>query len=177
MSFARSFQTSQTPGSPGEVTFTDDSTGSDGAITSRRIFIQDTEGNYIVEEGTTTEYELWPLPLSTPVTLDLLDEDIAARVVVQWLNVGNTVLYDEEVFVGFSAYNDDFDYQLTQNVASNPLLMNDNKFWANKSLLQTLISSGNNAIERASDINACQQCYNAATEMRNNSQYLFNQNS
>ena len=177
MAFSADFSATQTPGSPSEITFTDSSTGSDGAIASRRIYIQQRNGDFLVEEGNSEIYTEWPLPLGTAITINVLTVDVGARVVVEYLNSGNTVLYDKTKYYGFNCFNEDEDYSLTQNVASNPLLMNDNNFWANKNLLQTLIDSGDKAIERAADLNACQQCYNAATELRINAQYAFNQNS
>jgi hypothetical protein len=173
------FSTSQTPGSPGDIIFTDTSTGSDGSVTQRRIYIQSAAGDYLVESGTSTQYEVWSgFPGTTTITLeDILEQDTAARVVVQWLDVSNNVLYDKTQYIGFTAYNEDFDYELTQNVAANPLLVDDNNFWQNKLKLRTDIESGNNAIERASDIAAAQQCYDRATYLRNNSQYLFNANA
>jgi len=173
------FSTSQTPGSPGDIIFTDTSTGSDGSVTQRRIYIQSAAGEYLVESGTTTEYEVWSgFPGTTTITLEnILEQDTAARVVVQWLDVSNNVLYDKTQYIGFTAYNEDFDYELTQNVAANPLLIDDNNFWNNKLKLRTDIESGNNAIERASDIAAAQQCYDRATYLNDNSQYLFNANA
>lgn len=177
MSFVANFSCSQTPGSPSQVTFTDTSTGSDGAIASRRVYVQINSGEYLVEDGTTTEYEVWPLPLGTAITLDLLNKDYGCRVVVQWLNSGGTILYDATNYYGFNCYNEDFDYETTQAVAANQLLMNDANFWGNKDLIRTYIDSGDNAIARAADINACQQCYDLATELKTNAQYYFNENS
>lgn len=177
MSLNPDFSATQTPGLPEEITFTDESTGSDGSISSRRIYIQQNDGEFLVEEGNSEIYSLWPLPLGTPITLSLLTIDIGARVVVEYINSGGGVLYDKTKYYGFNCFNEDEDYRLTQNVASNQLLMNDNNFWVNKNLLQTLIDSGDNAIARASDINACQQCYDMATEIRLRAQYIFNQNS
>lgn len=173
------FTAEQTPGAPGDILFTDTSTGSDVAVTQRRIYIQTDEGDYLVEDGTTTEYEVWSgFPGTTTITLeDILDKDYACRVVVQWLNVSNVVLYDKTLYYGFTCYNEDFDYELTQSVAGNPKLMSDNNWWPNKSLLRNYIDSGNNAVSRNSDISAAQQCYDLATEMRTNRQYLFNINS
>lgn len=159
--------------------FTDGSTGSDGAVTQRRIYIQIPNGTYLVESGTTTEYEVWSgFPGTTTITLsDILDKDYGCRVVVEWLDVNGTVLYNQTQYIGFTCYNEDFDYEKTQNVASNQLLMNDNNFWVNKSRFRTLIDSGNNAIERASDTSSAQECYDLATEMREDAQFYFNQNS
>lgn len=178
MALSVDFSTSQTPGSPGDINFQDDSTGTDVAVTQRRIYIQTSNGEYLVEEGVVTEYNPWTgFPGTTTITLsDILSADAGCRVVVQWLNVSNTVLYDKTKYYGFNCYNEDFDYSLTQNVAANKLLINDKNFWGNKSKLRTLIDSGDQAIARASDINACQQCYDMATELRLNAQYYFNEN-
>ena len=179
MAIVANFSALQTPGDPGTILLTDTSTGTDVAVTQRRVYIQTAAGDYLVEEGTTTEYEAWDdFPATTELTLtDILDKDYAVRMVVQWLNVGGTVLYDKTLYYGFTCYNEDFDYELTQTVAGNPLLISDNNFWGNKSTLRGYIDSGNNAITRNSDTAAAQQCYDLATNMRTNSQYFFNINS
>lgn len=179
MALTVNFSAEQTPGAPGDILFTDLSTGSDGTVTQRRIYIQTPSGTYLVESGTATEYEVWSgFPATTTITLeDILSQDYACRVVVQWLTSGGTVVYDKTLYYGFPCYNEDFDYELTQNVAANPMLMNDDDFWNNKSLLRTYIDSGNNAVERNSDITSAQQCYNLATALRLSSQYSFNENS
>lgn len=173
------FSASQTPGVPGTILLTDTSTGTDVAVTQRRVYIQTAAGDYLVEEGVTTEYSPWlDFPSTTGLTLtDILDKDYGVRIVCQWLDVSNTVLYDKTLYYGFTCYNEDFDYQLTQTVAGNPLLISDNNFWGNKSTLRGFIDSGNNAITRNSDTAAAQQCYDLATNMRTNSQYFFNINS
>ena len=173
------FSAAQTPGSPGDILLTDTSTGTDVAVTQRRVYIQTAAGDYLVEEATTTEYTPWPdFPSTTTLTLtDILSKDFGVRMVVQWLDVSNTVLYDKTLYYGFTCYNEDFDYELTQTVAGNPLLISDNNFWGNKSTLRGFIDSGDNAITRNSDIAAAQQCYDLATNMRTNSQYFFNINS
>jgi len=179
MAIVANFSALQTPGDPGTILLTDTSTGTDVAVTQRRVYIQTAAGDYLVEEGTTTEYEAWDdFPSTTELTLtDILSKDFAVRIVVQWLDVSNVVLYDKTLYYGFTCYNEDFDYELTQTVAGNPLLISDNNFWGNKSTLRGYIDSGNNAITRNSDIAAAQQCYDLATNMRTNSQYLFNINS
>lgn len=179
MALTPNFSTLQTPGVPGNIIFTDTSTGSDGAVTQRRIYIKQSNGTFVVVSGNSNQYSSWPnFPSATSIELaDILSKDIGATVVVQWLNVSNAVLYDKTEDIGFSCFNEDFDYSTTQNVAANPLLINDNNFWFNKSLLRTFIDSGDNAIKRASDTNACQQCYDLATELRTESQYFFNANS
>lgn len=170
------FSVTQPVGNPTDVTISDISSGVDSDITQRRVYISTWNGTFLVEEGTTTDYEPWALADSS-ITLDLLPYDEGVRIVVEWLDVTNVVLYDKVGYYGLVQFNEEFDYGLTQNVAANPLLINDNSFWMNKLKLRILIESGNNAIENVSDIYSAQQCYNLATELRNESQYYFNINS
>lgn len=176
MPLTPNFSTSQTWGAPESINFTDTSTGSDGAITSRRIYMQTANGDFLVEDGTSTEYEVWAYADST-ITLDVLTKDYALLITVQWLNSSNTVLYDKQYTLGFTLYNVTFDYELTQQMTGNPMLMDDNKFFQNKSDLRTNIDSGDLAIEFASDLSNSQQAYDRATELRTNGQYFFNANS
>lgn len=179
MALIPDFSITQTPGSPGSILIVDSSTGVDALVTSRRVYIQKSNGDYLVESGSTNEYITFSnFPSETSLLVEnLLDYDLAVRCVIQWLDVSESVLYDKTSYIGFTCYNEDFDYELTQSVAGNPLLMSDNNFWGNKSLLRGYIDSGNNAIERNSDIAAGQQCYDLATNLREDSQYLFNRNS
>ena len=176
MALVPNFTITQSVGSPNNLVFVDSSTGSDGTITSRRIYIRQADGTNLVVEGTTTDYEVWAYSASS-ITLDILTTDISALVTVEWLDVSNVVLYTKAVNYGFTGYNEDFDYTLTQMIASNPLNIADNDFFGFKSQLRTYIDSGDNAISRASDIYAAQLCYTKANELRTNSVYYFNINS
>ena len=121
MSFTPNFTTYQLAGSPSTIYLEDTSTGSDVAITQRRIYITDYEGNYVVPSGTTTDYVNFPLIHNT-IYIDCLTEDMALTVTVQWLDVNNVVLYDKTDLIGFTLYNETFYYSLTQGQAaiSNP---------------------------------------------------------
>jgi hypothetical protein len=173
------FTAQQTTGSPADILFTDTTTGTDVAVTQRRIYIQQADGAYVVKPGTLTQYELWgSFPGVTTITLeDILTKDIGARVVVEWLDISNVVLYNKILYFGFTSFNEDFDYSLTQLSSANPLLLNDNNFYLNRDKLRTEIDSGNNAILWFSDIYGAQRCYDRATELRINSQQYFNANS
>ena len=178
MSFSPNFSAESVSGSPSDILFTDLSTGSDVLITSRRIYVSNDIGTFLVEDGTSTEYEVWALPLSDTITLDLLTADTACKIVVQWLNVSNAVLYDYTINAeGFTEYNENFLYGQSQLMSYNPLLINDNNFWGNYSKCRTCIDAGNKAITRAADLYSAQQCYDLATEIRVAAQYLFNANS
>lgn len=176
MPLVQNFSITQVPGQPSVVTLTDTSTGSDVAITQRRVFLVKDDGTYLVPTGTTTDYILWPY-VDSFIDIDALDKDYALNITVNWLNVSNTILYTKTILGGLNGYNEDFDYLLTQMLTGNPPLMNDNVFQKNKSQLRNFIDSGDKAIERASDIFGAQQCYDAGTNLRVNSQYYFNINS
>lgn len=176
MPLTPNFSTSQTLGETSVVTVTDTSTGSDGSITQRRVYLRKADGSFLTPDDVDTEYIPWPYADST-IDIDALDKDYAFDVIVQWLDVGNNILYSKTELTGFTLYNETFDYLLTQQLAANPLLVNDNNFFKNKSDLRTEIDSGNQAIELAADILAAQLCYNRATELRLQSQYFFNANS
>lgn len=176
MPFVANFSASQTLGEESVITLTDTSTGTDGGIVSRRVYLRKSDGTFLVPEGVTTEYITWALAATTK-DIDCLTQDMALQVTVQWLNVSNVVLYDKALVYGFTLYNETFDYGLTQVLAGNQLLFNDNSFWKNKSDLRTFLDSGDQAISLASDLYNAQVCYNQATALRLSSQYFFNENS
>lgn len=177
MAIVPNFSTAQPTGEPNNIIFVDTSTGSDGAISFRRIYLRTSSGGFLVPSGTGTDYTLWPY-VSATITLDVLADDMALAITVEWCNAGGTTLYssvhDAE---GFTSYNEDFDYGLTQQMVANPINIQDDDFFKTKSELRTFIDSGDQAIERASDIVGAQQCYSAATNLRVKSQYYFNINA
>lgn len=154
------------------MTITDTSTGSDVAVTQRRVYLAKDDGTFLVPEGTATDYIEWSYA-DASIDIDALEVDSAILITVEWLNVSDAVLYALSDNVGFTSFNEDFDYQLTQMLSGNPLLINDANFFQSKSDLRTNIDSGNQAILRADDIYGAQQCYDRATNIRLLSQYYF----
>jgi len=177
MPLVPNFAVTQSLGTPNLLEFNDTSTGSDGAVVNRWIYIQQANGTYIVEgSNTTTDYTEVPYVID-PVTLDVLTRDVAVQITVEWLNSSDAVLYTKANVFRFTNFNENFDYALTQNLTANPLLINDNDFFANKSEFRTCIDSGNQAFDLVGDLFSAQQCYDRATNLRINSQYFFNINS
>lgn len=171
------FTTGQTSGEPSVITVTSVTSGTDVTITQRRVYISDDTGAFIVPENTSTEYVEWDIN-DASIDIDCLEVDMAVRMTVQWLNSSDVVVYDStQNAIGFTLYNETFDYGLTRNMAANYVLSNDNNFMTNKSKLRTYIDSGNNAIELAEDLYNAQLCYNKATELRLGRQQYFNQNA
>lgn len=122
------------------------------------------------------DYNYWSYADST-VDYDLLDKDYALKITVSWLDGDGATIYSTSGEYGLTSYNEDFDYDLTTILASNPLLINDNSFKENKSNLRLYIDSGDNAILRSSDIVSAQQCYTEATNIRLGSIYYFNESN
>ena len=169
------FSVTQIVSTPSIINIEDTSTGSNVAITKRRVYLQASDGSYLVPTGVTTEYNNWVLA-NTTVSINCLTKDYAIKIVVQWLDVNNAVINDKTVYYGFTLYGETFDYGLTQNLTANPTLSNDNNFMNNKELIRNFIDSGNNAIAFNSDTFSAQICYDKVTDMISEAQYLFNTN-
>lgn len=177
MPFSPLFTASQVLGAPSNIVLTDVSTGSDAAIASRVVYLRETNGDYLVPSGTATTYIVWPYADST-ITMNVLSKDMALIITVNWLDVNGAVLYTAtSTALGFTLYNETFDYYTTQMLSANPLLINDTNFWGNKKTIRTYIDAGDNALRYANDQYAGQFCFDEATKLRLSSQYYFNANS
>ena len=175
MPLVPNFTTSQTAGSPSVINIQDTSTGSDVAVTQRRVYLQDWQGNYVVPSGTTTNYIQWDIAQST-IAIDCLAQDMALEVTVEWLDVTDEALYDKTELVGFTLYNETFFYSLTQAqaAASTPTtILQDTTFLKNKSNLRLFIDSGDQAVVLGYDIVSAQQCYNLASNLVTNQDFFF----
>jgi len=175
------FSASQNYAFPSRITFTNSSTGTDVSAVALRISLMTSGGTYLVPSGnSSTQYITWPIADAT-LTTDVLGgtdgKDYGLYCLMEYLNVSNAVVASKSQVLGFTAYNENFDFTLSQMLSGNSPLMNDNRFFEKKSLLRTYIDSGNKAIELASDYLTAQICYDEATAIRNNSQYFFNINS
>lgn len=174
MALTPNFTGSQNSGTPSTVSFTDTSTGSDGAITKRRIFLLQSDGTYLVPSGVTTDYTQWAYADST-IYLGVLSQDTALSVTVQWLSVTNTVLYTKTIAYGFSAYGETFYYGLTQGQVpiTNPSVTMGTDYYKNKMMFRVFLDSADQAISFASDIYSAQNCYDQEQNMINNQAFYF----
>lgn len=154
------------------ISLTDTSTGDNPDITQRRVYLQQADGSYLVPTGTTTDYIYWNY-LDASIDIDVLNTDYALLILVEWLNVGNTVLYSKNGLYGFTWYNENFLYTLTQYQQNNPTVLQDTNYFNNKSKVRVLIDSGDQAIVWGNDITNAQENYNAASDFRNNENDFF----
>lgn len=172
MPFTQSFTVSQTPLNPSIIVITDTSTGTDALIVSRRVTIKDSEGNYIVPSGTTTNYVVWDIG-TNPLSLNVLTQDTAANIKVEWLYAGNVVHYTLNSNYCFTQYNKQFLYYLIQLQSLNYNIIQDGNYWGNVGIFWTNIIGAINSVEIGNDIVAAQICLNRATYMASNQSKYF----
>jgi len=84
MPFVNSFTAEQLYSSPTTLRITDTSTGSDNNINNRLIFIRQANGQYLVPEGTTTDYIEWRSDDGNVIDIEVLNVDYALEIKVQW---------------------------------------------------------------------------------------------
>lgn len=172
MSLNPSFTTEQNLGASSILILTDTSTGSDGAITERRVYLRKSDGTYLVPSGTSTNYIVWDYADDT-ISLDVLDKDYALEITVLWVNSGGTTLYSDDNTFVFTLYAEEFYYGLTQELAGNYPIIADDNYYSNKFRLRTEIDSANNAISIGGDIAASQACLDRAKQLIDNQSLYF----
>lgn len=172
MPFTPDFSVSQSLGFPSKINFSDDSIGSDGAIAARRIYLLDSEGEYDVEEGTATTYEVWPYADGT-ITLDLLDQDKAFLITIDWVNSSGTILYTKTYLRGFLLYLKTYYIGLIKAQSSRRKLIDHANFYQNEIKLLCSIQEATNAIDLAEDIGSAQAAMIRGKELIDNPSYFY----
>jgi len=173
MAFIPLFGASQSAGTPSSLTFTDVSTGTDAAITQRRILLLQSDGTYLVPSGTSTNYISWALATNPLIIADLLDTDYSLSIVVQWLDVNNAVLYTKTVLYDFPTYENYFLYNLTTAQASNPALLNNQNFYLSKVTLRCHVDDAVQAVTLGNDIYSAQASNNRGMFLVNHPKTFF----
>lgn len=162
-------------GLPGTVVITDTSTGDDADITQRAVYLRNSKGQFVVPEGTDTDYVLWDID-DTSIDIAALTKDMALTVIVQWLDVNDVVLYDKTLISCLTAYNNQFDYGLVSALAQNFKRTNDMRFDDMRFKLRLYIDDANQAVSLGADVVRAQVCLDLATEIRLGAAYYFNLN-
>ena len=172
MPLVPNFTASQYSGTPSVITLTDTSTGSDVTIASRRIYLLQANGTFLVPAGTTTDYIEWDL-VDTSIDLDVLSQDSALSITVQWMSGINTVVTSKTISFAFTAYNETFYYGLTESQVANSNLTASVNWYQTKLVLRVELDSADQAITFASDIYSAQAALNRATYISTNQSYFF----
>lgn len=171
MAISPAFTVSQSAITPAQFTVTDTSTGSDVLITSRRIYVQNAYGEYLTGDSN-VDYDVWAYAQSS-ITLDVLTQDTAANIRVDWMSAGGTVLYTLNNNYPLSQFGKQFAYYIVNNLGLTPGVYQDATFSGNLALLWTYIVAGDNAVTYGNDIAGAQACYNLEIEMQNNESMFF----
>jgi hypothetical protein len=166
-----SFSVSQSIGSPSVITLTDTSTGSDGTLTSRHIYLQKADGTYLVPAGTTTDYIVWDYA-NPSISIDVLDKDYCLQITVKWM-AGAAIVYTATNLTLFTLYLWQFYYQLTQNQTSTPNIVNDTDYYDNKMKLRCSIDEAVNAVTYGADIVSAQSALNRGKYLVDNQNLFF----
>lgn len=172
MPLVPNFTASQFSGTPSVITLTDTSTGSDVAITSRRVYLLQANGTFLVPAGTTTDYVVWSL-VDTSIDLDVLSQDSALSITVQWMSSTNTIVTSKTISFAFTAYNETFYYGLTESQVANSNLSASTNWYQSKLVLRVEIDSADQSITFASDIYSAQAALNRATYISTNQALFF----
>ncbi|MEN6463266.1 MAG: hypothetical protein ABFC94_18090 [Syntrophomonas sp.] len=172
MALSPNFTCAQNVLYPNIIIAADTSTGSDGAISQRRIYCQDREGNYLVPSGTTTTYTQWAY-VDSSISLNILTQDMALSIRVDWLNSSNVVLYTLTQQFCFPLYNQQFLYELVQLQGLTPSIPQDTNYDANLAILWTSVRGAINAVEVGDDISASQASLDRGTFLRLNQNLYF----
>lgn len=154
MPFTPNFSASESLASPSQITITDSSTGSDGTITARLIYSRLADGTYLVQEGTTTDYEVWPLG-DTSITLEILDKSQAVEITVKYF-AGSTIAYTKTILWGFDLYDYIFAFEKVQVLTSKPKLIDNPNFLLGMMKLDVNLFCEETAIEIGDDIYSAQ---------------------
>ena len=172
MPISPSFTASQNSGTPNLIFLTDTSTGSDVTITKRRIYLLQSNGTYLVPAGTNTDYIEWAL-VDTTTSLNVLIQDTALSITVQWLTAGNVEVASVTTSFAFTAYNETFYYGLTESQVANANLTASTNWYQTKMILRVELDSAYQAISFASDIFSAQAALIRATFISTNQSYFF----
>lgn len=168
------FSATQSAGTPENILVTDTSVGSDAGLTSRRVYLLQSDGTYLVPSGTTTDYILWPIADASITIEDVLVQDTALSITVDWMT-NSTITYTKTTAYGFQAFGENFYYGLIlgQVPITVPAIQQSTNYWENLSMFRCLLDSAYNAITLNSDIYSAQTCYDSDQSIINNQQFYF----
>jgi len=163
---------------PTSFSIEDVSTGSDAGITGRRVYLYLSDGSTLTPSGSSTTYIDWPIVSGIGDVLTLtgiLNRDYSLNVQVQWISsspLPSPSTYLFSVLTTFTANLRLFLYTLTQLQAGNPLLIEDNDWFENKSKVNQLVEDADNATLYNDQYNA-QLALNAAYKYYQNGNTYF----
>jgi len=151
MAFNGSFTISVTS-DPSAITLVDNSTGSDGGLTGRTIFLYKTDNSLLVAAIP------WSIAQSS-ITINPLDKDYALNIVVNWISsspLAPPSTYTKSIIYAFVGYGQAYSNTLLQFLATNQQMVNDHSWYMNFTILLLEIQNAQNAISVGANIGNAQ---------------------
>ena len=173
MPLVPNFTTAESLATLANVTFTDTSTGSDGGLTSRRIYIRLANGNWLTTAGesTTEAYETWAIG-DASITLALLSESTTGNVTVKWMT-GSVATYTKTILQIWDLYDYLFAFELIQSQTATPGIIQDTNYYSNFFQFITNIWNAESAVVYGDDLYSSQGALNVNQNMINNQTLFF----
>jgi hypothetical protein len=162
----------QVVGQPRVLFLRDDSTGSDAAVTERRVYLAKADGTYLTPDGHPTDYIVWQSG-AQQISLDVLDRDYCLRVTVLWVNAGGTALYTASTLALFTLHLKQFYYDLTQAQTGRPTIVNDTPYYEAKVKLRCALDEAQNAVEIGVDHYSAQAALDRGADLMDHQTLYF----
>jgi hypothetical protein len=152
MPLVQNFSVSQNSANPSILIFTDSSTGSDAAVTSRTAYIQLPNGDYLGLSGEVSSVTglTWPYG-QTSISFSVLPRSMATTILVNWVDVNNNILYSKTIKYCFDLADYIFLFGLTMQQVTNNAITQDTAWYTNKMKMITNLADAENAIIYGND--------------------------
>jgi len=174
MPVTTNFSNSQAAGDLSIAILTDTSTGSGTTITGRLVEIRKYNGDFLVPDGTTTDYVVWPYVAGAgdTINIDILDKDYDLEISVVSYS-GSSIYETKTRLCLFTGYGDLFARQLTQALSANLATITQYNFWYNKMKLRVLLDDASQATTLLNDQTIAQFCLDEEKKLTDNVQVFF----
>lgn len=173
MALTPNFTAVESLSTPENVLFTDTSAGSDGGLTSRRIYCRLANGNWLTTAGesTTEAYETWPIADSA-ITLSLLTKSTTSSVTVKWMTA-TVATYTKIILTEWDLFDYLFAFELIQSQTATPSIVNDTNYYSNFFTFITNLWNSETAVTIGDDLYSSQSALDKNQYMIDNSNYYF----
>lgn len=166
----------QSLGTPSIIILTDASTGTDGTITNRKVYLRTATNQYLTEtqqSSSTVAFENWPISDGVTINLDVLTEATTLEVTVVWTTGAGTTVYELTDVIAFT--NQDYIFQLgiLASQTSTPGVLQDVNYY--NSFIQFIVNLDNAEVAAATgdDLYSSQSALNRNQIMIDNEQMFF----
>ena len=168
------FTTSESLGTPSNITFVDASVGTDNTLTIRKIYVRLANGNYLLSGGTETSTATaidWPIS-DVSIVLTLISQSTTASVRVDWL-ASSTIVYTKTALQTWDLYDYLFGLELIQSQTATPSIIQDSSYYNSFFQFITNIWNAETANTYGNDLYSSQSALNRNQNLINNSDYFF----